>query len=141
MSFAKVIMEGRLTQKPEVQHVGGKPVLNFSVAVNSKDKTSFINCVAWNQNANFISQWFNKGSAIVIFGVLQTNIWKDNSGKTHNKMFVLVENVTFTDGNKTTDNKQKPVQSKPQSDFSLPDYEPIIDDGYDVATPPFGKGL
>ena len=59
------ILMGRITQDLELkQTTGGTSVLSFSVAVDrnfvkqgEERQTDFINCVAWRQQAEFISKY------------------------------------------------------------------------------------
>ena len=65
------ILMGRLTAEPELRRTqSGKDVLSFCLAVDrgygEKKETDFINCVAWEGTAKFISQWFRKGSLILV---------------------------------------------------------------------------
>ena len=49
----QVMLLGRLTRNPELKKTeSNKSVLNFTLAIKdayNKDKTEFIDCVAWNQ--------------------------------------------------------------------------------------------
>ena len=72
----KVELIGRLTAQPQLKYTNSnKPVCSFSVAVNKRingeNNADFINCVAWNTTAEFVSKYFNKGQAIAVIGRLQ----------------------------------------------------------------------
>ena len=57
-----------------------QPVLRFTIAVNrrmKRDETDFIDCVAFRQNAELISKFFRKGSAIIVFGSIQVSNYTD----------------------------------------------------------------
>ena len=61
----RVVLVGRLTRDPELRKTQtGKSVLSFAVAVNRRfskeDQADFINCVAWNQTADFIANYLTK---------------------------------------------------------------------------------
>ena len=64
----KVILIGRLTKDPELRYTAGNntAVCQFSVAVDRRFKSEnqptadFIPCVAWRQQAEFISKYFTK---------------------------------------------------------------------------------
>ena len=66
----KAILMGRLTRDPELRYTQSNiPVVTFSIAVdrnysnNGGDRqTDFIDIVAWRRTAEFVSQWFTKGS-------------------------------------------------------------------------------
>ena len=81
----KVILMGRLTKDPEIRYTQtSKAVANFTMAVSrrfKKDEADFINCVAWEKTAEFISKYFSKGGMIAVVGKIQTRTWEDNEGK------------------------------------------------------------
>ena len=63
----KVILIGRLTADPESKiSANGVNRVTFNIAVNdvynSKKRTTFIPCVAWNNQANFIQSYLKKGN-------------------------------------------------------------------------------
>lgn len=106
----KVILGGRLTANPELKQTpSGTMVLSFSIAVNRKyvpkneDGTSgqaqadFINCVAWRQQAEFISRYFHKGSSICVVGNIQTRNYTDQQGNKRYVTEVVVDEVYFVD--------------------------------------------
>jgi single-strand DNA-binding protein len=95
----------RLTAKPEIRHTNnGKAVCNFTVAVDRKFKdadgnavTDYIDGVAWNNQAEFLCKWFDKGVRVGITGELQTRRY-EKDGQTHKVTEVLVSTVEFADG-------------------------------------------
>ncbi len=99
----KAILVGRLTKDPELKSTGsGVSVLNFTVAITRKYKdangerqSDFVNCVAFRQTAEFISNYFKKGNMISIDGTIQTRTWDDNEGKRHYVTEVLVNDAGF----------------------------------------------
>jgi single-strand DNA-binding protein len=121
----KIVIMGRLTNAPELKvTTSGKNVVSFSVAVdrdfkgqNGEKETDFINCVAWQSTAEFISKYFNKGSMAVISGRLQTRKYETQDGKKGTATEVIVENIYFGESKKetTTDNSEQ----APPSDFTL----------------------
>ena len=66
----KAILMGRLTRDPELRHTqSNMAVCSFSLAIdrgrkdqNGERQTDFIDCVAWGRQAEFVAQWFTKGS-------------------------------------------------------------------------------
>lgn len=99
----KAILVGRLTKDPELKSTGsGVSVLNFTVAITRKYKdangerqSDFVNCVAFRQTAEFISNYFKKGNMISIDGTIQTRTWDDNEGKRHYVTEVLANDAGF----------------------------------------------
>ena len=106
---------GRFTAKPELKSTpNGKSVCNFTLAVERKFKDAdgnaivdFIDFVAWNAQAEFISKWFDKGVRVGITGELQTRTY-DKDGQTHKVTEVLVSSVEFADGKREATTASKP---------------------------------
>lgn len=100
-NFNKVIIGGRLTADAELKQTpSGVSVCAFSIAVNrkgTKDKTDFIDVIAWRQTAEFISRYFKKGSSICIVGNLQKREWTDKNGQKRYATEVIAEEASFVD--------------------------------------------
>lgn len=97
-----VVIMGRLTSTPELKTTNtGLSVTSFTVAVNrnySKDgnsQTDFINCVAWRNNADFITKYFAKGQMIAIKGSLQQRNYQDKDGNNRTAYEVIVDSADF----------------------------------------------
>ncbi len=101
----KVILIGRLTKDPEVKNTASQvTVCRFTLAVdrrfkdqNGQRQADFISCVAWRQTANFISQYFHKGSKIAVVGSIQTRSYDDQSGQKRFVTDVVVDEAEFVD--------------------------------------------
>ncbi len=96
----KAILMGRLTRDPELRHTGsGTPVCSFSIAVNNgygeNAQTDFINCVAWNKTAEFVSKYFTKGKMIIVIGRISTRTWEGQDGKKNYVTEVVANEVSF----------------------------------------------
>lgn len=109
-NFNKVILGGRLTQNPELKQTpSGVFVLSFSIAVNRRyasknedgtigqPQADFINCVAWRNQAEFISRFFHRGSSICIVGNIQTRTYNDQQGNKRYVTEVVVDEAMFVD--------------------------------------------
>ena len=79
MALNNVVIVGRLTKDVELKQAGESTVANFTLAVDkpyNKEKehpeANWIDCVAWNKTAEFISKYFTKGKKIGVTGSLQT---------------------------------------------------------------------
>lgn len=136
MSINRVILMGRITADLEMRMTSsGKDVLSFSLAVDrgwgESKKTDFITCVAWEQTARFIYQYFGKGRLIGIEGSLQTRSYEDKSGNKRVAVEVLVEKAHFT-GEKAASSAPDVTASSayraPRSD----DYQEIEEDEGDI---------
>ncbi len=100
----RVILMGRITQDLELRQTpNGTSTVTFNVAVdrnyqsqNGERQTDFITCVAWRQQAEFITKYFSKGRMIAIEGNLRTRTYDDKNGSRHYVTEVFVDSVSFT---------------------------------------------
>lgn len=117
LNLNKVILGGRLSTAPELKYTPqGTAVTSFSIAVNrrlEKDKADFINCVAWRKTAEFICNYFKKGSSICIVGNIQTRSWDDKNGKRY-ATEVIADEAYFADSATKAENEDRitPIASK-----------------------------
>lgn len=99
-----IAVTGNMTADPELKTTpNGVPVCSFTVAVrrpNTKDKTDFINCVAWRSCAEFISNYFSKGQKIEIDGSLTSRKWEDKNGNKRTSFEITVSNAAFGESKK-----------------------------------------
>jgi single-strand DNA-binding protein len=122
MNVASIV--GRLTAKPELRHTNnGKAVTSFSVAIEDTFKDAdgnavvdYIDCVAWNNQAEFLCKWFDKGVRVGLTGKLKPRRY-EKDGQTHKVTEVLVSTVEFADGKRTT---STPANNT-NDDFMAPD--------------------
>lgn len=105
----EVILQGRLTQDPELKTTNsGKSVISFSLAVErdfstgDEKETDFINIVAWNKTAEFISKFFPKGKMMLLRGSLQVRKYQNQNGENRYSTEVIADKVWFC-GDKGTD--------------------------------------
>lgn len=122
----KVILTGRLTKDPELRHTGNQtPVCTFSVAVDNgygeNKHTDFINCVAWNKTAEFVSKYFTKGKMIIVIGRISTRSWETQDGKRNYATEVIASEVSFGESKSAQATQTAPLDE---------DFEPldVIDD-------------
>lgn len=98
-----VAVMGRLTNEPLIRTTqNGKKYLRFSIAVRRKYQreggpdADFINCVAWEHTAEFISKYFRKGSLIAVMGRIETRTYEDDMKQKRYVTEIICENVFFT---------------------------------------------
>lgn len=128
------ILMGRLTSSPELKTTNNNiSVCSFTVAVDrayqvkgQEKQTDFINCVAWRNNAEFITKYFGKGQMIAIEGSIQTRSYEDKDGNKRTAFEVVVDRASFCGG------KNENASNNTQADISAPgvafDEAPAIDD-------------
>lgn len=131
----KVILMGRLTDDPKIEWTrseNSKKYATYTLAVNRRYKkqgqpdADFINCIAWNFNAEFAEKYMKKGGMFEVVGRLNIISWNDNEGKKHWKTVVIVDESYFT-GNKGTGSGSE-KQTGPSQDGFYPIDESVEDD-------------
>ena len=137
-----VTLMGRLTADPEVRTTTtGKSVCTFSIAVDrsfaragEQRQTDFITIVAWENQANFISRYFAKGSMIAIQGSIQTRNYEDKNGNKRTAFEVLAREVSFCGSKAETGTSVTPAApvapavAPSYQTASANDFEEITDD-------------
>ena len=120
----KVILGGRITADPELKKTdSGIAVCSFSMAINRKNKdgeqqTDFVNCVAWRKTAEFVAQYFKKGSCICIVGSIQTRTWTDNDNNKRYATEIISDEAYFVDSKgSNTASTPKLEEIKPDEDI------------------------
>lgn len=96
----KTIIQGRLTKDVELRSTqSGKPVCGFTVAWSEKIKETeqkvFLPCVAWNEQAKFISKYFSKGQECIVEGKLVARQWQDRQGNNRETIELIVDRAHF----------------------------------------------
>lgn len=95
----RITIMGRLTREPEIRRTeSGKPVANFTVAVErdrDREQADFVDVVAWNGTAEFVSKYFRKGSMIIVSGRLQMRKYEAKDGTNRTAYEIVADNVYF----------------------------------------------
>ena len=108
-----VAIMGRLVADPELRTTqNGTNVCSFRIACDrnfarqgEQRQADFIDIVAWRQQAEFVSKYFQKGSLIAIEGSLQTRQYQDKNGNNRTAVEVVANNVNFA-GSKSNGSNQ-----------------------------------
>lgn len=96
-----VNITGRITKDPELKPKGNGEgsYLFFCLAVDAgKDKTGeklteFIDCLAYNQQASFLSSYARKGDLIELSGRIHISSVEDSAGNKTKRYTVIANNV------------------------------------------------
>lgn len=130
-----VAIMGRLVADPELRTTTqGNNVCSFRIACDrsyvqqgQERQADFIDIVAWRQQAEFVSKYFQKGSMIAVEGSLQTRQYQDKNGNNRTAVEVVANNISFA-GAKRQDDQRAPSyeqqtishvqQAKAQSGFA-----------------------
>lgn len=82
MSFAQVIIVGRLARDPEVRMTQtGKEIVSASVAVGKDDKTQWFKIVCWEKTGIWLKD-AKKGDLVFAQGSLQLGTYQKKTGGT-----------------------------------------------------------
>ena len=121
----RVILMGRLAADPELRSTNsGTNVAPFRVGVSrdyNREQTDWINVVAWRQTAEFVANYFSKGSMIALEGSLQSRQYQDKNGNNRTAYEVVADRVWFAES--------KGGNQKPDVEPDLSDYEEVEDNG------------
>lgn len=131
MALNYSVLMGRLARDPELRRTNtGKAVTSFTVAVDNFGKdsgASFISCVAWDKVAEFIANYFLKGSQIVVQGRLQTRQYETKDGRKQTVTEVVVTQADFCG------KKEEKIETAGEPTYQQNNFAPI--DGNDDELP------
>lgn len=130
-----VVLVGRLTRDPELRKTNtGKSVCSFSVATNRRKKkdeesqADYVNCVAWEQSADYLTQFGHKGDIVTVTGRIQSRKYDDSEGRTVFVQEVLAQDVSLLKSaeNRSQDNYMRGGKSVSLREFAdqITDVEP-----------------
>lgn len=118
----KFIGCGRLTRDPEVRTTtdGKQTIARYTLAINrrfKKDETDFINCICFNNAANFAEKYLRKGTKIIVCGEVRTGSYTNKEGQKVYTTDVIIEEQEFAESKKS-----EPTQTAPDDEFvPIPD--------------------
>lgn len=135
-----VILMGRLVADPELRTTTtGKSVASFRIAVErsfqkagEQRQADFINIVAWESQANFVTRYFQKGSMIAIQGQLQSRTYEDNSGAKRTVYEVLAREISFCGSKAESGTSTAPVA--PAAPAVAPSYQTAVAGDFEEIT-------
>ena len=114
------VIMGRLVRDPEIRRTNsGKAVCSFTIANDKPGKdsgASFIDCVAWEKTADFISNYFAKGSMVVLEGRLESRQYETKDGQKRTVLEVVVSQAHFCERK-----KEEPAKATAPGNFELLD--------------------
>lgn len=140
----KVFLVGNLTADPiPKQTTTGKTLVNFSVACNDniqgKDHTNFFNCVAWNQQANYLSTYVKKGDTVAVDGRLNKRSYVNKEGRNVSITEIIVDSIkTIVKRSKQGASQEEMVSVNDsfatkiidtEADYTKPNEPKKVDDG------------
>ena len=98
-----ICVVGRLVHDPELKNsIGGNSVTNFTVAVernragqDGQKAVDYIDIVCWRKTAEFVCNYFQKGSWIAVNGSLQTRTYINKEGNNRKVYEIVADAVNF----------------------------------------------
>ncbi len=106
----RVVLVGRITKDPELRTSPNNVSFTaFSIAVNravpsanGEREADFINCVAFNKQAENLCRFIKKGGQIGVDGKLQTRRYQAQDGSTRTATEVICDNIHFLEPKSTS---------------------------------------
>lgn len=129
----RITITGRLTQDPELRTTqSGISVTSFSIAcqrdyknANGDRETDFFNVTAWRATAEFVTQYFSKGSLITVDGRLESRKYTDKDGNNRVAIEIKADNVYF--GESKGDGQTSAAPTGDSGNF-VPDFSIVEDE-------------
>lgn len=119
-----IAIMGRLVADPVIrQTTTGKKVASLRIACDRGRKDAgadFLDVVAWERSADFVSTYFKKGDMMIVDGRLTTRNYEDKNGAKRVAYEIVANNINFAGGK----GKEKQPDIAPQDEYSQ-----ISDDG------------
>ena len=136
----KIILMGRLCANPELRRTNsGTAVTSFSLACDrgfksqsGEKETDFIEVVAWENTAEFVSKYFSKGRMAVVDGRLQIRDWTDKAGNNRTTAEVVADNVYFADSKRSESNENQKENFNALSGRLSDDFVPISEEDGEI---------
>lgn len=137
-----VAIMGRLVADPELRTTpAGHSVCSFRIACDrsyvqqgQQRQADFIDIVAWRQQADFVSKYFQKGSMIAVEGSLQTRQYQDKQGSKRTAVEVVANNISFAGA------KRQDVQSAPSYEQQTKNHVQQAKAAQNVPQPTYTQG-
>jgi single-strand DNA-binding protein len=125
----KIVVMGRLTRDVELRYTQNQtPVASFTIACDrdlGDKQTDFLDCVAWKKTAEFVNNYFRKGSMAIVSGRLQIRDWTDKDGNKRKIAEIVADSVYFGESKREAAPERMPnvvIRDKPV-------FSDVADDG------------
>ena len=112
----RVILQGRLTETPELKHTpNGNAVTVFAIAVEDsrssgdERKVNFFKIEAWKGTAEFICKYFDKGQQIIVEGRLTVKSYVGKDDVKRKDVYIVADGINFC-GAKSSEAHEKEVE-------------------------------
>jgi len=127
----KVILVGRLGQKPEVRSGEMGIVASFSMATNEsytdksgvkKDHSEWHRISVWGKLAEVCGKHLDKGRLIYVEGKIRTKKYQDKSGQEKYSTEIIAGSIQFLDEKKDDRKEQLVYRQTSDTDSNMPDF-------------------
>jgi single-strand DNA-binding protein len=118
-SVNAVTLLGHVTKDPRLKTLSsGKSVCEFGLALNrrwldingdAKQETTFVDIAAWNQQAEVITQYCQKGRPLLVEGRLEQERWETPAGEKRSRLKVVARRVTLLPAHNGTAREAEPL--------------------------------
>ena len=127
----KVILVGRLGQKPEMRYTqDNSAIANLSLATSEewndkesgekREKTEWHRVIFFGKLAEIAEQWLDKGSQLYIEGKLQTRKWQDKDGNDKYTTEIIGNEMNMLGGRQSSGDGGAYDQSQPSQQPAEP---------------------
>jgi single-strand DNA-binding protein len=106
-----VTMIGRLTEDPNLKHVGDRAICEMRVAVdNGRHPTTYIDVDTFDGSAYACAEYLAKGRRVGVEGSLRLDEWRGGDQKVHRR-YVVIGRVEFLERQRHEEVDQTPIGS------------------------------
>lgn len=125
ITLNKTFLVGNLARDPDLRHTpSGTAVAEFRLAVSDtyttssgekRDRTCFIDVVAWRRLAESCGDYLQKGSPVFVEGRLEQDTWETEDGQKRSRIRVVAYTVQFIrrEVSRSASGRQSRVESTP----------------------------
>lgn len=126
----KVILMGRLTRDPEIRYSQGDNAMavgRITLAVDRRygrkeeQQADFISCVAFGKTAEFLEQYCQKGTRLVVEGRWQTGSYTNKEGSKVYTNDCVIEHCEFAENKKAGQAQGTAPTTGEDSFMNIPD--------------------
>ena len=140
--YQQITIIGHLGKDPvSKQSQSGKQYAQFSVAASrslgqGQKETTWFSVTVWEKTANFVSNYAQKGSLVMVTGRLNPDqtgcprIWTDNNGNARAAFEVTANDVKILSGYKTEDERNATPQYQTQARQAQPQQSQFQEEYY-----------
>lgn len=139
-----VVLVGRLTKDIDLRKTSANAsVCNFTLAVDRRFQSQqqgaqtadFINCIAWRQQADFLSNYAGKGTIVSVEGRIQTRNYEGQNGRVYVTEVVADSVQIISNRNASTNTTYSQPGYAPAQETFTPSadnsYSESVDDDFD----------